>query len=267
MKLLETGPSPRGWHRLQVMLECPQKYAYTYETEGGREKTNSPALIKGSLMHLALAHHYMRLKNKQNGTDPDEWLEPKKAVEVMALKEGEEWEEHVTTVQECYDAYVAYWIRDAFKVLEVEELAYAKIGDTILTGRFDLVFEDSRGGVWICDHKTTTRLHANQQKFYSMSGQLIGYAYIGKKIFGERFKGIILNQVQHKAPCKFKRIELPPAPNIMKRFPSIVTHAEGLISSYKEQYKPNEYPMAANELTCFTRYGACPFLERCKWGR
>ena len=267
MKLLETGPSPRGWHRLQTMLECPQKYAYTYEVEGGREKTSSPALIKGSLVHLALAHHYMRLKNKQNGKDPDEWLEPKKAVEVMALKEGADWEEHVTTVQDCYDAYIAYWIRDAFKILEVEELAYAKIGDNLLTGRFDLVFEDSRGGVWICDHKTTTRLHANQQKFYSMSGQLTGYAYMGKQIFGERFKGMLLNQIQHKSPCKFKRIELPPAPNIMRRFPSIVTHAEELIQSYKERYDPKEYPMAANELTCFTRYGACPFLERCKWGR
>ena len=31
MKLLETGPSPRGWSRLQSILECPQKYAYRYE--------------------------------------------------------------------------------------------------------------------------------------------------------------------------------------------------------------------------------------------
>lgn len=266
MKLLETGPSPRGWHRLQVMLECPQKYAYTYETEGGRELKSSPALIKGSLMHLALAHHYMRLKNQQNGLDPNEWLEPKEAVKMQALKEGKDWEECVDDILNCYDEYTSYWVRDSFKVLEVEKLAYVKIGDHVLTGRFDLVFEDSHGGVWICDHKTTSRLHANQKKFYAISGQLTGYAYIGKQIFGDRFKGMILNQVQHRTPCKFARVELPPAPNIMKRFPSIVAHAETLISSYKEKHAVNEYPMAANELTCFSRYGACPFLERCRWG-
>ena len=32
-KLMETGPSPRGWHRLQNMLECPQKYSYRYNLD------------------------------------------------------------------------------------------------------------------------------------------------------------------------------------------------------------------------------------------
>ena len=267
MKLLETGPSPRGWHRLQTMLQCPQKYAFTYETEGGREKTTSPALIKGTLMHLALAHHYMRLKNEQNGESPNEWLPPKEAVRMMAVKEGPEWEECVDDIVKCYDEYTSYWVRDSFKVLEVESLAYVKIGDNVLTGRFDLVFEDRYGGVWICDHKTTGRLHANQKKFYSVSGQLIGYSYIGKQIFGERFKGMMLNQIQHRAPCKFVRSELPPAPNILKRFPTIVNHAEERIAHYKNTCEPNQYPMAANELTCFSRYGACSFLERCRWGQ
>jgi hypothetical protein len=27
-----------------------------------------------------------------------------------------------------------------------------------------------------------------------------------------------------------------------------------------------EYPKAMNELTCFTRYGACPYMDTCKYG-
>jgi len=266
MKLLETGPSPRGWHRIQTMLECPQKYAYTYETEGGREKTVSPALIKGSLMHLALAHHYMRQKNREQGEDPDEWLPPKQAVEMLSIKEGGVWEEHIDTVNNCYDEYTAYWVHDSFRVLAVEQLAYVKIGEYALTGRFDLVMEDSRGGVWVVDHKTTSRLHANQRKFYAISGQLKGYAYMARQHYGARFKGVLLNQIQHKTPCKFARIELPPAPNLMKKFPQIITDAEERISYLQKSRKPDNYPLAANELTCFTRYGACKFLDRCQWG-
>ena len=75
-RILFTGASPRGWHRLQTVLECPQKFAweYRYGREGfddpkriallsaklkqdEEQKSNSPALIRGTLIHLGLAHY------------------------------------------------------------------------------------------------------------------------------------------------------------------------------------------------------------------
>ena len=272
MQLLDTGPSPRGWHRLQTVLMCPQQYAFNYEYgEGGLEgkahKSESPALIRGSMMHLALAHHYIRVKCEQQGKNPNEWFPPKDALEMKAVKMGDAWEQELDRIKACYDHYITHYSFEKLKILEVERLAYTKIGEFLFTGRFDLVYEDSSGGVWVCDHKTTSRVTSSQKKFYGVSGQLIGYAYMGREIYGDRFKGMILNQIQHTPPCKFMRIQLPPAPNLMRQFPQIVIDAETRIKELKESGRsPNQWPMAANELTCFHRYGACKFLDNCRWG-
>lgn len=271
MKLLETGPSPRGWHRLQLMLECPQKWAYEYRLKdrsaGGGGGTKSVPLIKGSMMHLALAHHYMRMQSEQQGTDIDEWLPPIEALEAACRKEGRAWQEHFDSIASCYREYALRWADESMKIVAVEKMAYAKIGEHLFTGRFDLVYEDRRGMIWICDHKTTTRLMGSQKRYYRASGQLVGYAYMGREIFGDRFAGMVLNQVQHKPPCKFQRITLPPAPNLMLRFPATVEDAEGRIAALEAEGRPyTQWPMAMNELTCYTRYGACPHLEKCQWG-
>lgn len=64
MKLIDPGPSRRGWHRLQSVLKCPRYAAWSaFEREHGNERCPSPALIKGSLMHIGLAHHYQIKKD------------------------------------------------------------------------------------------------------------------------------------------------------------------------------------------------------------
>ena len=266
MKLLQTGPSPRGWHRLQLMIECPQKWAYRYKMDLD-QRTDSAPLIKGSMMHLALAHHYMRIQARQQGTDPDEWMTPWDALEAICEKEGEAWAVHLDNIGRCYEAYCLQWIDEQLEIIAVEKMAYAKIGDHMFTGRFDLIYRDKRGKVWICDHKTTTRIQPTQKKFYGISGQLIGYAYLGHQIYGAAFGGMILNQIQHKNPFKFNRMVLPPAPNLLKRFPQVVEDTEKRIAELEASGRPfDQWPLAINELTCYSRYGPCTHLDRCKWG-
>ena len=93
MQLLDAGASPRGWSRLSTVLQCPQKYAYKYllspEEGGGKQGGNSPALIKGSVIHLGLAHYYRRLQAVQQGEDPNQWFEPNDAMRMLCLKEGD----------------------------------------------------------------------------------------------------------------------------------------------------------------------------------
>ena len=167
-KLLNTGASPRGWHRLQLALECPQKYAWHYEVglgQQGDERNTSPPLIKGSLIHLALAHHYSQIKALQNNEDPTEFEDPIKAVEIIAHQNGEAWIKEIDTCRRTFLAYLDNYSSENMKILEVERLAYTQIGDYLFTGRFDLIYEDRRGKVWVCDHKTTGRIYPRQRKF------------------------------------------------------------------------------------------------------
>ena len=41
-RILVTGPSPRGWHRLQQVLECPAKYAWGYLDPDKEKKERDP---------------------------------------------------------------------------------------------------------------------------------------------------------------------------------------------------------------------------------
>lgn len=265
-KILDTGPSPRGWHRLQSMLECPQKFAWQYELGVSTFNDESPALIKGSMMHMALAQYYYRKKNEQEGKPVDEWMEAKEALQAKAKVEVG-WADFVDQISDCYDQYLDFWGQESWTVEEVEKLAYCRIGEHLFTGRFDLIIRDKNGKVFVMDHKTTSRIQANQAKYYGISGQLIGYAYMAMSIYGDDFGGVILNQIQHTGKMKFKRINLPPAPNLIAEFPQIVKDTEKRISELqKEERDPMKWPKAINELTCYSRYGACPFMEQCKWG-
>lgn len=278
--LLETGASPRGWHRLQNMLECPQKYSYQYNL-GIEPLIPAQALMKGSLVHLALAHHYTRKKAEDIGEDKDQFFNPFEAIREKC-NQSPEFGEFASNIEDVIDAYQRYWMVENrnWRVLEVEQLAYAIIEDPqlkgengeqkkyLLTGRFDMVLENiNTGDILVVDHKTTSRLSSAHQNFYSVSGQLIGYEYMARKIFGDRLKGVMLNLIQLTSPYKFNRIVLTPRPNLVAHFEQTVIDAERRIAELENSGRdPMNYPKAMNELTCFTRYGACQYLDTCKFG-
>lgn len=266
-KIIYTGPSPRGWHRLQLAAECLQKYAWAYRSPKKAESgpsAPSPALAKGSLIHLALAQHYARLR----GPDVNDWVEPQRAVELIS--QLEKTEAYAQTAIDAYEAHAAYYRSDSsrWKVLEVEELMDVQIaGRYRLTGRADLVVEDLGGRIWVIDHKTTSRLTSRHKQFYAVSGQLIGYSHMARMKYGDRFAGLIVNLIQHGDNPRFERITLPRSPHIESRFERIVVDIEESIERMDAEGRPyDDWPKALNELTCYHRYGACEFIDRCRWG-
>jgi hypothetical protein len=57
------------------------------------------------------------------------------------------------------------------------------------------------------------------------------------------------------------------APELLRQFPQTVVDAENRILELEAQNRPyDQWPKAMNEMTCFGRYGACPHIEKCKWG-
>lgn len=280
-KIIYTGPSPRGWHRLQQAAECLQKYAWTYEApkkEGDGIK--SPALAKGSLIHLALAQHYARMRAaqkspvKQLGSldddTPESWCDPEEAVALIAQMEGVS--AYAETAIQAYRAYCrAYPAQDEeqiMKIVAVEELMSTKIaGKYLLTGRLDLAYEDLGGRIWVMDHKTTARLTAKHKQFYGISGQLLGYAHMAREMYGDRFAGLKVNLIQHGDNPKFERITLPRSPNLEAKFERIVVDIEESIERMQASGRDyDDWPKSINELTCYHRYGACHFIDQCRHG-
>ena len=267
-KLLDAGRSERGWHRIQNVIRCPRLFAWK-EIKGLNFPISSP-LVNGSLIHIALAHHYQRIKEKQTGGNPDDWLRPEDAVQALALKNVEEstlWLAAVPQIVDAYYAYVNNWLGENWKVLEVEHELRAHLGEEkhLYTQRADLIVEDNDDRVWIVDHKSAYRLNSKTLRQHILDGQFVGYQLFGKAKYKERFAGVLVNRVKLSTPYDFDRRPLEPAPQALKWFVKVIEEGERRISQWEG--KPiEEWPMALNNQTCFGKYGACDAYDLCRFG-
>jgi hypothetical protein len=219
-------------------------------------------------MHLALAQHYARIRARQQGQDENEWCEPLEAVQLIAKLE--KTEEHIADITRTYEAYVdRYWDDEqTLKILDIEVLNQTMIdGRYLLTGRFDLVVEDLVGQVFVIDHKTTGFMKSAQKEFYAVSGQLLGYSHMAREKYGDRFAGMKLNIVQVGSKPAFDRVNLARSPHLEQRFVQSVIDIEESIERMEASGRSyNNWPKAMNELTCYHRYGACSFIDQCRFG-
>lgn len=263
-KIKEAGASPRGWHRLQNAAECLQRYAWGHEAPMAERpgRVLSPALVKGTLFHLVMSQHYLRMR------DGDEWTEPVQALIEMAT--AAELDAFVPDVLRTYEAYKLHYYKDReqLKVLTVEEVRQKTYGGKyLLTGRIDMEVEDQWGKVFVVDHKTSGRITSAHQDYFSVSGQLIGYADMARQVYGDRLAGVIINLVQIGKETKFDRILLPRSPGMEARFEQNVIDIEESIERMKASGRPyDQWPRAMSELTCIHRYGPCNFIDQCRYG-
>ena len=271
-KLINAGPSERGWHRLESFNRCPQLYAY--EKLANLEWPLSPPLVKGILVHIGLAHYYQRKQAAECGLDPDEWYEPIEAMGVVAADLGPMGAEWLPLATRALQGYAAYYAGERHTVVEVEKELRAdvwvtELSQTVLyTQRADLITEKD-GKVYIWDHKTGFRTGPQMTTRYILSGQFQGLRWFGQKTYGDKFGGIILNQVGLGGrEIIYKRPAIPPAPNMLKQFPQVISDAEaGIAALGRSGRDPWEYPKAASEQVCITPYGRCPGFALCQWGK
>ena len=292
MKLLDPGPSRKGWHRLQNALKCPRYAAWSArDREQGSEQCPSPSLIKGSLMHIGLAHHYHIKKYAPIAEKaleaagvyiPKSHLpyEPHDAIAALAEEESQkslihkhEWMRHVPEVQKALECYLLHWRDEPWvpRAIEHELETVIKDGDKehLYTQRVDAIFTHPMTGKhWFFDHKTTFRIQNSTTKRYTLSGQFLGYNMLGKRIFKERYGGVMLNMIgwgdKKKGP-QFQRVAVPAAPYSQERFIKTLLHAEHILEEY-EGRDPGEWPGAHHETVCWGTYGPCKYFDRCHYG-
>ena len=289
MKLIDPGPSRRGWHRLQNALKCPRLAAWSArDREAQSESCPSAPLIKGSLMHIGLAHHYQIKKDAPIAKKalesagvyvPKSHLphEPHDAIAALAeaqpLTQRHEWKKHVPEVQKVLAYYLLHWRSESWvpRAIEHELETTIKDGDKehLYTQRVDAIFQHPMTGKhWFFDHKTTFRIQDSTTKRYTLSGQFLGYNMLGKRIFKERYGGVMLNMIgwgdKKKGP-QFERIVVPYSPFSQKRFIKTLLHAEHILEEH-EGREPSEWPGAHHETVCWGTYGPCKYFDRCQHG-
>lgn len=269
--LIDTGPSPRGWSRLESFLRCPQLFAWKNRagSRGLGAATRTP-LVRGSLGHVALAHLYTAMKLQQEGKRDEvaRYYTPRDAIHVAAHKWGGEALELAPLIEGAVEGYCDRWASDrTLRIREVEEVHETIFGGYRYTARFDLVVEDSAGRIWIYDHKFVSKLESKTVLRYTLSGQFLGQAHLGAKAYGARFGGIRLNFVSVEKPHKYERASPDPAPHLLARFPEIVVDAERGIEALDKENRPfDAWPAVASEQVCVTAYGLCDGFDLCRWG-
>ena len=129
--LLDAGPSEAGFSRLAAFKRCPQMYAYKHLL--GLELEDAAPLIKGSLIHVGLAHIYKRFalsaQGGNSGPGPASYHDWPDAVRLLAedfergapgrpRREALKW---VPLVQQTLAHYLAAHGHETPQVLLVEE--------------------------------------------------------------------------------------------------------------------------------------------------
>jgi hypothetical protein len=95
---------------------------------------------------------------------------------------------------------------------------------------------------------------------------LIGYKFLAATRYGDKLAGVQLNLLEYGGK-KFQRLMLPRSPFFEAQFEQTVVDIEDNIERLQQSGRAiDQWPKAMNEMTCFGRYGACKFLQQCRWG-
>lgn len=272
--LLDTGPSARGAHRLQTALTCPALYAFQKLMKHEAALGDRGPLVRGSIGHVALAHHYARLGSVQHQQDPEVYYPPDMAIDMVAEKFGAMGKSFQRLIHDAYAAYQAFYSVERHEVVGVECPVDHQVptpdGPIRFTQRWDLLTRDDAGRMWVTDHKFVGKIEARTVARYALSIQFTGMVWLGHTLFGKDFGGVRLNLVgvaKGAGSFQFQRPALPPAPDAVRRFPATLAHAERVIASVEALSDPWDAPHAYSEMVCMTPYGPCPCVEMCRFGK
>ena len=282
--LINTGPSERGAHRLDLIQKCLRLYAY-HKLLGFYPGPRMP-LTRGTMLHIMLAHHYQRMMHVQRGLDPDTHYTPEDALTeyVRRLRE----KAHATArqvdadelalaleiepkVRAVYAQYKMYYTVDHknYEILGAEVLAEGKINGQRVTQRYDLVMRNRRDGkTYIMDHTGVYFPDAKTLERYTLSIQFLIMQYGGHKLFGGDFGGAKVQRCSFGEKTEFARDFVPPAPEALEGLEVTIAHREWLLAEVTaREPNPWKWPMAVGEQTCIGPYGKCDAYEVCRWGR
>lgn len=146
----------------------------------------------------------------------------------------------------------------------------------LYTARVDLMWSsvehrESDRRTYIVDHKGAAGAigaGSSTVRGYATSGQIHGLRWLGQRVFGAQFGGVMLNMIGREPPFRFGRPPLESATAMTARFERTIIEAERRIAEAEMSGLPaRDWTPAANETVCVGRYGVCPAWEKklCQW--
>ena len=302
-ELINASRSKRGFSRIGNAFKCLRKFAINQdEARNPEQKVSETAdpLIRGSLFHIGMAHHYAHLSIQNQGkalangteyTNHDQLLSAKEAVAELALREGPAWEERVQGILGALDSYKEqYGLDKQWEILGIEHEYTMRLPKTaalrgpdggaivnpypdltdeqrVYTQRADFVYRQrATGDVIIGDHKTAYAMLTKTARQYVLHGQFLGYNAIGRFTYKERFGGVLLNRVK-LSPYAADRMMVEPAPHAVSNYVTNLVFMEQQIASLEAmKLPPDQWPASYHEEVCFSKYGQCAHMARCQWG-
>lgn len=171
---------------------CPKQFEYSVE-RNLQKKRRDVNMTKGSYVHELLMAYY------QEGTTFQERYE-EMAQEVLTVTLDDEVIEADDLLEEALDLVLRYVEKynDDWEVLHVEETFEVEIDGTPISFTPDLVIRDGRG-VWIVDHKTTSRMPDGNIGVGDYQAFLYSSAMM--EIYPD-FRGFIFNRLRKKVPTQ-----------------------------------------------------------------
>lgn len=306
--LVDSGPSERGTHRLMSFLHCPTLYAYLYELDlaaDGRRPLVLGSLTHTGLAHyygrLGAAQQggmvYIHTERQLPGdppvysvpmrvTDPEVFYDPIESVYMAADLRAQEGgvEGRLATVLKDQAAEMVRKVMDKEakhgrpfrRVLGVEVPVELRTGEHKITTKLDLITEVIPVGSRtpkrrVVDHKTAARPgdQATLDK-YVPTLQLAVMRVVGRKLFKDLYDGTYLHLVDSVGDTGGRMLQPAPAPHIERKVLDLLLEVEQNIARLKvERPDPWSWPMAANEQSCTSPYGAkkrCEGWELCTAG-
>ncbi len=195
MKLLETGMSSIGWHRHGAILTCPMKYSHQFLL--GTAQGFSSGRSLGTALHLALAHHYLKLVDVEKFKQLLLW-EPADAIDAYLGLQSEQ-RAHAHVLWNLYlKEYPGAVDKRFWTVMAVEEELFTTLDGAPYGQRADLVARRVEDGkVYIWDHKTMGGFGQGYgESQFTMSGQILGLTWIGRQLYKNEFAGVLLNCIR-----------------------------------------------------------------------
>ncbi|HUW33547.1 MAG TPA: hypothetical protein VM223_18210 [Planctomycetota bacterium] len=295
-EILFGGPSPNGWSKFGAFTKCLRLGGFVTHPSDDPVIVEAfrptAALIRGSLAHVGWAQYYARTRAIQRDEPYTAYASPVAAMQAYAEEEdaksdglGLQWRDFVDVCHQALVAYHAHWRQDEWRVLDVEHVYDVPIPlpGPAWTLRLDLVVENAKGEVIIVDHKSTGYYRRAALDAYSMSGQVLGFHWLGPWLVspagpypGKTFGGVILNFAEFiegtaSDPAytfAFRRERPHLAATAVRRLPSTLRFYSQLRLDLEASGVPyEEWPGAYNEQVCRGPYGLCPAYELCRLRR
>lgn len=115
---MDTGPSRIGWSYYGTAARCLTLFALTYRAnlDPGYDPD---ATLRGSMGHVGQAQHWSRIRARQQGADPAQYLTPAEGMERYAREH--DGVVHLDEMLQCFQAYTATHAESPGKILLVEE--------------------------------------------------------------------------------------------------------------------------------------------------